>query len=94
MPLNLLPIWKTIEYYIQEGWKIEYNDSDSPYFITAPTGSSYMCNDLIRNYCSFCDENDPEWDESWCDHDQELLNEEKNAKNLLSFLKLRENISE
>jgi hypothetical protein len=92
MSLDLLPICYTIDHYLQECWKIEYDQFDEIKWLTAPTGSCYSTYKLTFNICSFCDENNPEWDESWCDHDKSLYDEESNAKNLLSFLRLREQL--
>lgn len=84
----------TIEFYKQEGWKIEDRGDNvfDRYSIFSPTGTVFESYGLERNHCPFCEEEDEPAGEGQfeCFHSKELIAEEMNAKNLLNFLRLKE----
>ena len=86
----------TIKFYLKEGWSIDYIPKgqeddyliEEDYVICSPTGSVFKPQYFRFNICPFCDEDNLGWEEGWCNHDKELLNEEDNAKNLWNLIKL------
>ena len=83
---------RTINCYIFIGWRIDDYTSDTSnsfdYLLIAPKGRIYNSDNLFYNECSFCESN-----EDTCIHEQELLNEEKSAKNLLNLIKLLDRVT-
>lgn len=89
-------IENTLAFYEKSGWQIDdlrrlpdYFDSD--FYIYSPTGVVFKSYDLIFNLCPFCDEDvlDEERRVS-CVHDEKLLRDEKEAKNLLNLMRMLE----
>ncbi len=100
-PRTIITAEETIQAYLNKGWII--NDLRklpdyflSEYSIYSPEGVVFRSYDLTYNHCPFCeeDEDEPEGedeDEQFeCVHSPELLRQEKEAKNLLNFIKLKE----
>jgi len=80
---------EAIRGYLNKGWIIDYfAELVNSHIIYSPSGSVFRSPDLEMGFCPFCDEDNPNWKETWCDHSQELLDEEANARNLLELLKL------
>lgn len=94
MKINLNGVKLIIDWYLGQGWIVDHFPNEViEYNIHAPSGSTFNSDDLPRYICPFCDELDPNWEEGWCNHSEELLNEELNARNLLGLLRIRENLS-
>ncbi len=90
---NISGVISAVKDYLDKGWSVDYlqemnGDRYLEYNIISPSGSVFKSGDLIRGCCPFCDELSPDWEESFCNHSDELLNEELNARNLLELIKL------
>jgi len=77
-------IIRTIEAYESLGWQIDCTqDPLINDYIYAPSGRAFKVEDLIFSDCSFCEQ---QYEESYCVHTSESLDEEREAKNLLRFI--------
>jgi len=84
---RVIPIIKA---YLDNGWRVDYFEEKikNEYQIISPSGSVFGNYDLTHWICPFCNQNNPQWDEDWCNHSDELLDEESEARNLWNFLRL------
>ncbi len=70
---------KDIARYLADGWQIDETDRrNDEYKIISPKGSVYDSHKLRFHKCSFC-----ELDAEYCNHGEELLNEERTARQFL-----------
>jgi len=76
----------TVRGHLKQGWRVDYLGGVTEYILYAPSGSAFNSENLRRYTCSFCDFNDPNWEEAWCDHSEELLAEEEDAETLLNLI--------
>lgn len=90
MKVHLEGVIPAIQWYLDFGWKVDYFPEavDNVYAIYSPAGSVFREDDLRIGFCPFCNEDSPDWEENFCNHSQGLLDEESNARNLLSLLLL------
>jgi len=88
MKVHLEGVIPAIQWYIENGWRVDHFPTEvNEYILYSPTGSAFRSDDLMTRQCSFCDEDDPNWE--LCSHSQELIYEELNARNLWELIRLQ-----
>lgn len=79
---------RQLETYLEAGWCVDTVDGVSyKFMIIHPKGEVYNDHDLVMNHCSYCDEDDPDWTEAWCDHSPELMQKEAEARKVAELVR-------